>query len=116
MWHDYAGESLEEYAVEGKPIFLDFYADWCAPCKQMDRTTFQDDQVVELSKKFTMVKIDCTAPDILTNELMKKYMVTGMPTYIFLSSEGLEINSLREIGYVETEKFVQSMNKALREK
>ena len=116
MWHDYAGESLEEYAVEGKPIFLDFYADWCAPCKQMDRTTFQDDQVVELSTKFTMVKIDCTAPDLATNELMKKYNVTGMPTYIFLSSEGLEINSLREIGYVEAEKFVQSMNKALREK
>jgi len=112
-WIHYNGQSLDELKVDNKPIFMDFYADWCAPCKELDRETFSDDAVIELAKQFTMIKVDCTAPDEATRKFMKKFHVSGMPTLVFLSRSGKEINSLREIGFIGPQKFVSSMQKAL---
>ena len=112
-WIHYEHQTIEELATGDKPIFMDFYADWCAPCKQLDRETFTDARVVELAKSFIMIKVDCTAPDESIRKLMQRFNVTGMPTLIFLSKSGQELTDLREIGFVGPDKFVQSMQKAL---
>jgi len=114
-WKHYAGESIQQLTAEGKPVFFDFYADWCAPCKEMDATTFRDEYVVELSRRFTMVKVDCTSPDEVTRRFMEKFQVTGMPTLIFLRPDGSEIQELREVGYVGPADFARMMEKALEE-
>jgi len=112
-WEHYSGETVEQLADGTRPVFLDFYADWCAPCKEMDHKTFKDPVVVELSRQFRMVKVDCTSPDEQTRRFMEKFGVTGMPTLIFLAPDGKERKDLRAIGYVGPAEFAQMMQKAL---
>ena len=112
-WIKYKNQSIEEMLTDSKPVFFDFYADWCAPCKQLDRETFSENRVVEKSKMFNMVKVDCTAPDANTKALMEKFGVTGMPTLIFLSKTGQELDNLREIGFIGPDNFITSMENSL---
>jgi len=112
-WQHYKNESIADFQQLGKPIIFDFYADWCAPCKQMDRETFENEQVIEKAKQFTMIKVDCTAPNSDIKFIMNKFDVTGMPTFIFINKQGEELTDLREIGYVEDTKFLEKMNSML---
>ncbi|MBC8183557.1 thioredoxin family protein [candidate division KSB1 bacterium] len=112
-WIHYEEGTVAELQEEGKPVFLDFYADWCAPCKEMDRKTFKEERVVELAKQFTMIKIDCTAPSESVKNFMKKHEASGMPTFIFIDKDEKEVNELREIGFVPADKFLGKMQKLL---
>ena len=112
-WVHLQNESIESYINNEKPVFIDFYADWCAPCKQLDRTTFSDADVVEKAKQFTMIKVDCTAPDKTILAIMDKYKVSGMPTLIFISKTGRVLTNLTEIGFIDGNEFLTSMDEAL---
>jgi thiol:disulfide interchange protein DsbD len=112
-WIHYSGQPLESLIENEKPTFIDFYADWCAPCKQLDRETFTDESVAELSRQFNMIKVDCTAPDQATLQLMKRFEVTGMPTLVFLDKEGNPQPDMREIGFIGPEIFIGKMQKLL---
>lgn len=96
-WVQYQGQEIEQLAA-GKPVLVEFYADWCAPCKQMERTTFRDPEVVARSRRFLMLRVDCTAPDATVREIMQRFRVSGMPTLVFLESDGTERTDLREVG------------------
>ncbi|MBN1467007.1 thioredoxin fold domain-containing protein [candidate division KSB1 bacterium] len=112
-WVHYQGQSVDMLLEEEKPIFIDFYADWCAPCKQLDRHTFTDRAVTETAESFIMLKVDCTTPDDATQAFMDRFRVTGMPTLVFLTKSGDEIEELREIGFVPADKLLASMQKTL---
>ena len=53
-------EAVQSAVAQRKPLFIDFYADWCIPCRKMDYTTFADESVIRLSKDFIMYKADCS--------------------------------------------------------
>ncbi len=112
-WIHYQNETLAEIKEEGKPMFIDFYADWCAPCKEMDRTTFRDERVIEISKQITMIKVDCTAPNEGIKNLMSQFNVTGMPTLVFIDKNGKEVLEMREIGYLGADEFLDKLNRLL---
>jgi thioredoxin:protein disulfide reductase len=112
-WIYYSGQDIEEIVNPEKPIFIDFFADWCAPCKQLDRETFQDDEVAGLSSFFNMIKVDCTTPSKATEALMKRFEVEGFPTLVFINHRGEENKKLREIGFIGPEKFIEHMQAAL---
>ena len=104
---------LEALLASDLPIMIDVYADWCIPCKEMDKFTFPDREVVSLSKKFIAIKIDMTRD---TGEFEKyflnEYSIKGVPTYIFLKN-GEELSSLRSTGFENAADFLKRMEKAL---
>ena len=95
---------------ESKPVIIDFYADWCAQCKELDKYTYTDEKVVELSKNINNIKIDLTKENPVITE---KYGIKGLPVVIFMKANGEEIKELRVTGFMEPEEFSIRMKKLL---
>lgn len=90
-WQAYDAQRVDDAVSKGRPILIDFYADWCIPCKQIDRKLFRSPSVVEAADKFLALKADLTAessPEV--KELRKQYGVQGVPTVILLDTRGQE--------------------------
>jgi thiol:disulfide interchange protein DsbD len=105
-------QQIDDYVSKstGKPTIIDFYADWCAQCKELDKYTYIDPKIIELSKKFNTVKVDLTKGD---KEIEGKFKILGLPVVAFLDKNGKEIESLRVTGFLKPEEFVKVMEKAL---
>ena len=117
QWLPYSESVLSMAAQETKPVFIDFYADWCAPCKELDVDTFAATEVVTRSKEFFMLKVDLTSAENPQSELLrKKYQARGVPTLVFLRPDGQEFTDLRGTGFESKEVFLKKMDQALRRK
>jgi len=92
--------------ARGKPVMLDFYADWCTSCKAMDATTFKDPQVRQLLSRFAVIKIDITANNADDKELMKEFNVIAPPTFIFFSAQGQRLDQFKTVGEVPADEFL----------
>ncbi|GGI92803.1 thiol:disulfide interchange protein [Legionella impletisoli] len=100
-------------AAKGKPVLLDFYADWCTSCKIIAATTLKDPKVVSALEDFVVVKVDITANDAQSKALMKHFDVVAPPTFLFLNATGKELTPLREVGDITAEQFAAKLNKVL---
>ncbi len=96
----------------GKPVMLDFYADWCTSCKEMERNTFSDAQVGKAMQNFSLLQVDVTANTDEDKLLLKKFGLVGPPGILFFNAHGEEIPELRVIGYQPPEKFITSLQRA----
>jgi thiol:disulfide interchange protein DsbD len=113
-WQPYSEEALAEAVKAGKPVFIDSFADWCIPCKELDKMTFNQPEVVAASRHFVMLKTDLTSgSDPKVKAFYKKYEVRGVPTLLFLKPDGTEITELRGTGFESKDVFLGKMNKAL---
>lgn len=112
-WQTYSEEFIQKAMDENKPMMIDFYADWCIPCKELDKLTFTDPAVVEKSRNFIMVKADLTkegSPEV--QHLKEKYNIKGVPTLVFVDSNDQEIPGMRVFGYINAERFLEIMTRA----
>jgi thiol:disulfide interchange protein DsbD len=113
-WIPYDQTVLIEAAKRKKPVILDFYADWCEPCKALDKGAFSDPDVVRLSKDLVTVRVDLTTKHPQQDELQERYQIIGVPTVIFINRRGVEERKLRIESYV-TRDVVRNRMKGLLE-
>ncbi len=97
-----------------KPLLLDFYADWCVSCKELERWTFGDPEVRKRLADFLPVRIDVTENLPPQKRLLERFDLIGPPAILFLSPEGRECRQLRLIGYKPPEEFLRYLERASR--
>ncbi len=100
-------------ASQGKTAFLDFYADWCVSCKEMEAWTFTDAEVQAELANTVWLQADVTANDELDKELLDRFGVFGPPTIIFFGADGEQRHGYEVVGYMEAKVFAEHLRQAL---
>jgi thiol:disulfide interchange protein DsbD len=96
-------------AANPRPMLIDFAAEWCIPCREMEHTTYANQEVLREAERFHMVKADITEENAETTRLVERFEVRGVPTVILLSAEGEEHE--RFVGYVSAGELLGAMRK-----
>jgi thiol:disulfide interchange protein DsbD len=98
----------------GKAVMLDFYADWCTSCKEMERYTFSDKSVQAALSNAVLLHADVTANDSVDQELMHHFNILGPPTIAFYGPDGAERQNFRVVGYMKAPDFASLVTRAIR--
>ena len=106
----YDAAAVEASVAAGRPVMMDFSADWCLPCHEMELNTFTDPRVVASAKRFDRYRVDLTkydSPEAAT--LRKRYDVKGVPIVVFLGKGGNEVAEARVDGFLPPDRFLQQL-------
>ncbi len=95
----------------GKTVMLDFYADWCVACKEMEHETFVDKKVQALLKDAVLLQADVTANNEHDKALLQRFSLFGPPGIIFFDGQGNELKGRQVVGYQAPEKFIASVDR-----
>ncbi len=107
VWEPYSEARIVAAQQAGQPVMLDFYADWCIPCQELELFTFTDERVVDLTQSFVRLKVDLTnyeSPE--AEQVRERFGVSGVPTVIFLGPDGSEVPRTRVVGFVRADEFL----------
>ncbi|MFN7273372.1 MAG: protein-disulfide reductase DsbD [Gammaproteobacteria bacterium] len=106
-------KELAAAAMTGRPVMLDFYADWCVSCKEMERYTFTDPGVQKALAGALLLKADVTANDEADQALLKRFGIFGPPTIAFWGPDGTERAQFRVVGFMKAEAFAAVAGQAI---
>jgi len=98
-------------AASSKPVMLDFYADWCVACKELEEITFKDPEVIKKLQGFTLLKADVTANNDDDKALQTKYGIVGPPGLVFWDTNNKEVKASKIVGYKNPKDFLEIVNK-----
>lgn len=98
--------------AQGKPVMLDFYADWCVACKEMEKYTFTDAAVQAALANAVLLQADVTANDDTDQALMARFDIFGPPTIAFFGTDGVERKNFRLVGFAPADRFHQHVTSA----
>jgi thiol:disulfide interchange protein DsbD len=100
---------LGNAAAERKPVLVDFRADWCIPCREMDHSTFVDPDVVKETQRFVRMRADLTAQDKKNAALMEQFKIQGVPTTVLIDSRGKIRN--QKVGYIGAKEMLDNLRR-----
>jgi thiol:disulfide interchange protein DsbD len=110
-WEVYAPQKLVAARQAGKPVAIDFYADWCGPCHELERFTYTHPKVIDALDRFVRLKVDLTqSENPATFEIVRRFNIMGVPTVIFLNSSGEEVEDARISGFVSPEELLMVLS------
>lgn len=112
-WKKYSPEILEQAMETGNPVIIDFYADWCSPCKELEHITFADPDVKAMLAEFVRLKVDLTVGNAESEAVREAFGVSGVPTLVFYTKEGRERRDLRLAGFEKPSDFVLRLKSVL---
>lgn len=98
-----------------RPVMLDFYADWCASCLEMQRGTFSDPQVLQQAQPLRRLKVDVTRNTAEDRELMRRFRLFGPPSLVFFDARGQELQDLRVMGSMAAAPFGAHLRKVIQQ-
>ncbi|WP_194713635.1 protein-disulfide reductase DsbD [Noviherbaspirillum soli] len=101
--------ALARAKAQGKPAMLDFYADWCVSCKEMEKLTFTDNRVRQQFEGMVLLQADVTANNADDRALLKRFRLFGPPGIILFGKDGVEATQGRVIGYQDADRFLRSL-------
>jgi thiol:disulfide interchange protein DsbD len=105
-WTPYDQALIASAAQEQKPAILDFSADWCIPCKELEHLVFKDPEIIKLARRVVALRLDLTQDEEEHEEILKQYEVRGVPTVVFLNRDGEELKDLRIESFVGKDVFL----------
>lgn len=104
-WQEFSAPTYDSARKSGAPFVVEFGADWCLPCKEMEERTFKDAAVLEAGKGMTFISVDMTTSDRRTELILQSFEVFGAPTTIFYGPDGKEWK--RKIGFIGPDDFAK---------
>jgi thiol:disulfide interchange protein DsbD len=113
-WIPYDEAMLARACERKTPIVIDFYANWCAPCRIMDKQVFRDPEVIKKSQDLITMRADLTTWQPFHDELLRKYQIRGIPTVVFINGECLEERGLRIEYLVGKSEFLARLGRLLK--
>lgn len=108
-WLPYSEEYFFKASSQSKPIILDFYADWCAACHELDKYVFSSSEFKNATKEVVLLKFDATKDSDLLAELKKKFQIKGLPTILFFDSKGQWLEKLTLTEFEKKELFLKRL-------
>lgn len=101
-------------AMASQPVMLDFYADWCVSCKEMEAFTFTDAQVKARLNQMLLLQADVTANDADDRALLKRFRLFGPPGIMFFAKDGTERKDIRVVGFQDANRFAVTLDRVLK--
>lgn len=111
-WKDLTEAALLEAKNKGRPVIIDFFAEWCAACHELDKHTFTNQQVQLMAQNFELLRFDATKESPELDIFREKFKIVGLPWVVFIDRKGEWIEDLTVTGFEEASPFLQRMNKA----
>ncbi len=109
-WLNYSESELARAKQEGKPVLIDFWADWCGACKELEQYSFSKDSFKQAAKSFVLLKFDATNETDELQALRQKYSIVGLPTLIFYDGKGEWRKELTTTEFLEAPELVKKMD------
>lgn len=113
QWRPYSEEALAKAAEENKPVLVDFWAEWCAACHELEQITFVDLRVRSVMEQFVLLRFDATQDTPELRRLKAKWKIQGLPTVLLLNPRGVWLNELTLTEFERPERFLKRIEKAL---